>query len=135
MVDLDFFKRVNDSYGHPAGDTVLVAIAAALAQSVRKSDVLARLGGEEFIVLLPHTDLLGASGVGQNRLTQIREFHIPFANLQLRLTASVGVSTLARGAEQSPDALYTAADKALYLAKHSGRDRVELAPQADSPTA
>lgn len=135
MVDLDFFKRVNDTYGHPAGDTVLVAVAAALAHSVRKSDVLARLGGEEFIVLLPNTDLVGASGVGQKLLTQIRELHIPFANLQLRITASLGVSSLARGAEQSPDVLYTAADKALYLAKHSGRDRVELAPQADSPTA
>lgn len=135
MVDLDFFKRVNDTYGHPAGDTVLVAVAAALAQSVRKSDVLARLGGEEFIVLLPHTDLAGASGVGQKLLNQIRKLQIPFADLQLHVTASLGVSSLARGAEQSPDALYTAADKALYLAKHSGRDRVELAPQAERPTA
>lgn len=132
MVDLDFFKKVNDTYGHPAGDTVLVAVASALAHSVRKSDVLARLGGEEFIVLLPNTDLAGASGVGQKLVVQIRALQIPFANLQLRITASLGVSSLARGAEQSPDALYTAADKALYLAKHSGRDRVELAPLADS---
>ena len=135
MVDLDFFKKVNDTYGHPAGDTVLAAVASAIAHSVRKSDVLARLGGEEFIVLLPNTDLAGASGVGQKLLTQIRALKIPFANLQLRVTASVGVSSVRPGAEQSPDALYTAADKALYLAKHSGRDRVELAPQAQSPPA
>ena len=86
-------------------------------------------------MLLPNTDLAGASGVGLKLLTQIRALQIPFANLQLRVTASLGVSSLARGAEQSPDALYTAADKALYLAKHSGRDRVELAPQAESPPA
>lgn len=133
MVDLDFFKKVNDTYGHPAGDTVLVAVAGALAQSVRKTDVLARLGGEEFIVLLPNTDMPGAAGVGQKLLSQIRELQIPFAGLHLRITASLGVSHLARGAEQSPDALYTAADKALYLAKHSGRDRVELAPLYSPP--
>ena len=84
-------------------------------------------------MLLTNTDLVGASGVGQKLLNQIRALHIPFANLQLRVTASLAVSSLERGAEQSPGALYTAADKALYLAKHSGRDRVELAPRAESP--
>lgn len=135
MVDLDFFKRINDTYGHPAGDMVLVAVAGALAQSVRKSDVLARLGGEEFILLLPNTDLAGASGVAEKLLTQIRALSIPFANTQLRITASLGVSSLASGAEQDPDALYSAADKALYLAKHTGRDRVELAPQTEATPA
>ena len=128
MVDLDFFKKINDTYGHPAGDTVLVAVAAALAQAVRKSDVLARLGGEEFIVLLPNTDLAGAAKVAQKLLTHVRELPIPFAGQQLRVTASFGVSCLPQGAESTADALYASADKALYLAKHSGRDRVELAP-------
>ena len=127
MVDLDFFKKVNDTYGHPAGDTVLVAVSSALAQSVRKSDVLARLGGEEFIVLLPNTDLVGASKVAQKLLNQVRDLPIPFAGMQLRVTASFGVSCQAEGTEHTADALYASADKALYLAKHSGRDRVELA--------
>lgn len=127
MVDLDFFKKINDTYGHPAGDTVLVAVAGALAHAVRKSDVLARLGGEEFIVLLPNTDLAGAAKVAQKLLTQVRELPIPFTGQQLRVTSSFGVSCLAEGAEHTADALYAAADKALYLAKHSGRDRMELA--------
>ena len=128
MVDLDFFKKINDTYGHPAGDTVLVAVAQALTQAVRKSDVLARLGGEEFIVLLPNTDLTGASRVAQKLRTQVRELPIPFEGQVLQVTASFGVSCLAAVSEPTADALYSAADKALYLAKHSGRDRVELSP-------
>ena len=129
MVDLDFFKKINDTYGHPAGDAVLVAVAKTLCLGVRKSDVPARLGGEEFVVLLPHTDLAGAEGVAQKLLGQIRALNIPCQDVQLRVTASMGVSSVSGNA--SPiDALYAAADQALYVAKHSGRDRVELAPHA-----
>ena len=135
MVDLDFFKKINDTHGHPAGDTVLIAVANALSQGVRKTDVLARLGGEEFIVLLPNTDLAGASGLAHKLLVLIRELKIPFESTHLCITASLGVSGLAQGAEPNPDALYAAADKALYLAKHSGRDRVELAPQHQTGAA
>ncbi|OYU46642.1 MAG: hypothetical protein CFE44_01035 [Burkholderiales bacterium PBB4] len=129
MVDLDFFKKINDTHGHPAGDAVLIAVASALRLGVRKSDLPARLGGEEFVVLLPHTDLAGAEGVAQKLLAQIRALTIPCHDVQLRVTASMGVSCVSTAA--SPiDALYAAADQALYVAKHCGRDRVELASHA-----
>ena len=127
LVDLDFFKKINDSYGHPAGDAVLVAVATTLAHGVRQNDVVARLGGEEFFVLLPNTDLVGAAQVAQKLRTLIRDLPIAFENQQLRVTASFGVSCQDAPTTEPLDSQYAAADRALYVAKHSGRDRVELA--------
>ncbi len=125
MVDLDFFKKINDQYGHPAGDEVLQQVAALLKKSVRATDVVARMGGEEFIVLLPSTDRPGALAVAEKLRSALREKPLQVQGLAVPVTASLGVSGLHQGQQASIDSLYATADQALYVAKQSGRDRVE----------
>lgn len=131
MVDLDFFKKINDQHGHPAGDEVLKQVAALLSAGVRASDVVARMGGEEFIVLLPNTSQDGAIAVAQKLRQTLRaqplKVPVQGRTLLLPVTASFGVSSLDENQRASVDALYTAADQALYAAKQQGRDRVEYA--------
>jgi diguanylate cyclase (GGDEF)-like protein len=131
MVDLDFFKKINDQHGHPAGDEVLKQVAALLSAGVRASDVVARMGGEEFIVLLPNTSQDGAIAVAQKLRQTLRaqplKVPVQGRTLLLPVTASFGVSSLGENQRASVDALYTAADQALYAAKQQGRDRVEYA--------
>ena len=129
LVDLDLFKRVNDTWGHPAGDAVLVAVARVLAAGVRSTDLVARLGGEEFILLLPSTDLQVATALAERLREQVRA--LSCAPVTLPLSASFGVASLP-GRSDVPDELlhdrlYAAADAALYAAKRRGRDRVEQA--------
>ncbi|MBW7934194.1 MAG: diguanylate cyclase [Gemmatimonadaceae bacterium] len=127
MVDLDHFKRVNDTYGHLVGDEVLREVATLLQNEVRSVDVVARYGGEEFVVVLPETSLVGATTFAE----RIRE-HVaatPFAASlvePLRLTASVGVSAYPSATVNSVDDLFARADEALYRAKADGRNRVCL---------
>lgn len=131
MVDLDFFKRINDQHGHPAGDEVLKQVAALLSAGVRASDVVARMGGEEFIVLLPNTQPEGAMAVAQKLRQTLRAqpLKVPVQGhmLLLPVTASFGVSGVEAHQRASVAALYTAADQALYAAKQQGRDRVDYA--------
>jgi len=124
IVDVDNFKVVNDSLGHPCGDAVLQNIGKTLAESKRGSDCVARVGGEEFAVILPETDLDGALAAGERVCRDIRERPLQTAEHTLTVTVSIGVSSLMEGTRNSSD-LYADADRALYLAKGRGKNRVE----------
>lgn len=128
MVDLDFFKKINDQYGHPAGDEVLQRVAGLLTAGVRCTDLVARLGGEEFIVLLPNTASEGALAAAEKLRHAIRAQQLLVQGLRVPVSASIGVSGLDKVQRGVLEDLYAAADQALYVAKHAGRDRVEYAP-------
>lgn len=119
-VDVDHFKRVNDTYGHEAGDEVLRRLARTLESRLRGSDVVARLGGEEFVALLPDTDLNGAQSIAQALVTSMAEQQDPVVGT---ITVSAGVATM-RGAEDNGAAMLRRGDAALYEAKGQGRNRV-----------
>ena len=119
-IDVDHFKQVNDTYGHAQGDVVLKGLAHTLQESLRSTDLVARLGGEEFVALLPDTDLAGAINVAEElRLTIADQQH----EVVGRIFVSLGVSVLRPG-EKTAAALLKRADAALYDAKHQGRNRV-----------
>ncbi len=120
MADLDHFKNVNDRFGHEAGDQVLKAFGAAMRAQTRAMDLVARFGGEEFVVLLPHTPLEGGRIIAERMRATFAETVVP--PLREPVTASFGVAQ-ARGAETA-ESLLQCVDKALYKAKQSGRNRV-----------
>ncbi len=123
-LDVDFFKSVNDTYGHDAGDRVLQEMAGRIRGSVRGSDLACRTGGEEFVVVLPGTDLPTAERVADRiRKTVAAKSFLAAPGCHLPVTASVGVSSLAAGSDSSED-LLKRADQALYKAKREGRNRV-----------
>lgn len=128
IADIDFFKKVNDQYGHPAGDQVLKQVANLLTSTVRATDVVARLGGEEFIVLMPDTPREGAMALAEKLRSSMNQHPMQLETQVLAVTVSVGVSELAGDQYGNFDDLYVAADKALYAAKSHGRNRVEWAP-------
>jgi diguanylate cyclase (GGDEF)-like protein/PAS domain S-box-containing protein len=125
MLDIDHFKRINDTRGHPAGDAVIRALATIAKQTVRSIDTVARLGGEEFGVLLPLTDIHGAGELAERLREVIAETPVPWENDPIGFTASIGVAQLSDGTRNF-DALMADADAALYRAKHGGRNRVAL---------
>jgi diguanylate cyclase (GGDEF)-like protein len=127
LADLDDFKLVNDRFGHHAGDEVLLAFANLLRAHGRDVDVAARLGGEEFAILLPETGIDGASAGAERLRRSLAELVLPIGDngQEVRVTASFGVAELTNG--QSLDGLLRAADTALYLAKGKGKNRVEVA--------
>ncbi|MCA9534308.1 MAG: GGDEF domain-containing protein [Myxococcales bacterium] len=128
MVDLDHFKRINDEHGHAVGDIVLRETAARLRQALRETDVLARLGGEEFGALLPDTDLDGARRVAERCRELLGGAPIQVEGRpSVRVTASFGVAQLDAVAAPGPEDLLRAADMALYASKGRGRNRVSLA--------
>ena len=123
MIDIDYFKVINDRYGHPAGDTVLRSVADRILSALRPNDLVARYGGEEFIVMLPETDETGATAIAERLCTQVRA--TPFdvtPVIQPIVTVSVGVAVYPHDAD-SLQGLTEAADKAMYGAKAAGRDR------------
>ncbi|MGM0554649.1 MAG: diguanylate cyclase [Pseudomonadota bacterium] len=121
-IDFDYFKRLNDQYGHAGGDEALRRITPACAKILRDSDLMARTGGEEFAILLPETDLDGALDLSRRLLETVREVRLPDFAPDVRLTVSIGCATLR--AEESFDGLMRRADEALYQAKANGRDQV-----------
>jgi diguanylate cyclase (GGDEF)-like protein len=127
MFDIDRFKRVNDTYGHAAGDCVLRAVAAIARASLRRIDVCGRVGGEEFLVLLPEAGAEDACAAAERLRAAIASGATDCVDKTLRITVSVGVVTRAPGETTSLDALVQAADLALYAAKDAGRDRVVMA--------
>lgn len=135
MVDLDFFKHINDQYGHPAGDAALQQVAQILRQGVRSTDVLARLGGEEFVVWMPDTAHAGGLAAAEKLRQSLRDNPLDLGLVRVPVTASMGLSALDVGQRASIDALYAAADNALYAAKRNGRDRVEYADPVISPAS
>lgn len=131
MIDLDHFKRVNDSYGHAAGDLVLARTANCMRQCLREADLPARLGGEEFVVMLPETPLANAMEAAE-RIRQAIEQEPPviFEGNSISVTASVGVAMLNMGSNDI-QSIIQQADDALYQAKHAGRNRVVSAVPVD----
>jgi len=123
--DLDHFKRVNDRYGHKFGDTVLASMSALCRRILRKSDIFVRYGGEEFVAVLPETDLEGARRTAARISDQLRNTQFS-VDPPVRLTVSIGISEL-RGPEDTLEALMQRIDKAVYRAKALGRDRIEVA--------
>lgn len=134
IADIDFFKKINDRYGHPVGDTVLQQVAKVFASCVRGTDVVARLGGEEFIVLMPNTGHVGAMALAQKLRISLEQHALTVGHHTIPVTMSVGVSELAAGHSGAFEVLYAAADQALYTAKAQGRNRVELGV-VTAPTA
>ena len=124
IFDIDFFKGVNDSYGHEAGDDVLREFAERLKRGVRGIDLVARMGGEEFVVVMPETDAAYASVIAERLRRDVeREVFATRSGEALKVTVSIGVAEF-RGAADSVDALIKRADQALYAAKRRGRNRV-----------
>jgi diguanylate cyclase (GGDEF)-like protein len=129
LLDLDRFKEINDSFGHAAGDVMLRAVSRLLTSLARQGDTVARWGGEEFVVVLPETDLAGARRFAE-RLRRTIEAH---AVGDMKTSASCGVATMLP--DDSVEALLSAADQALYLAKSNGRNRTESAVRGPRPAA
>ncbi len=127
MIDLDHFKAVNDTYGHATGDAVLASFANIISQEVREVDVIGRYGGEEFLVLLPNTEVTEAMRVAERMRVAIASGQLQVQGGTLRYTASFGVAGF-DARELSLNRFIDRADAALYEAKHRGRNRVELAP-------
>jgi two-component system cell cycle response regulator len=126
ILDIDHFKRINDTYGHDAGDLVLKGFAAELHQIVRGGDLVCRLGGEEFVVAMPGLDATHAARMAERarRMIENKEFLIGGAAGPVSITVSIGLADF-RGEQDSTD-LYRRADRALYLSKSAGRNRVTL---------
>ncbi len=127
MLDIDFFKRVNDNYGHPIGDEVLKSIARRIARGVRKADVAVRYGGEEFMVILPQTKSEKVAEIGERLRAAVaaRPVRVADDQISLDVTTSVGVALFQPGSDDAAS-LIERADKALYRAKEAGRNRVEI---------
>jgi len=123
MIDIDYFKDINDAYGHPAGDAVLRRVASVIRRCSRQSDVVARYGGEEFAVILPETQLFEALQFGEKIRSAIAAED--FGGMPRRVTVSAGVPTMRDTIFGRPADLVVAADAALYRAKEKGRNRVE----------
>jgi diguanylate cyclase (GGDEF)-like protein len=126
MLDIDHFKRINDTWGHAAGDQVLQAVGKLLRDSCRVYDVPGRYGGEEFCVLLPETRLGNTSTVAERIRGRLEATELQCGDARTIVTASIGVAGLDGEGVLSPSALIERADRALYTAKNRGRNRVEV---------
>lgn len=133
LFDLDDFKSINDRFGHQVGDDVLRTLAESVGASLRAADLLARHGGEEFAVVLPHTELDQAAVVAEHIREAIRGAHFASVDGRVEVSVSAGVAQ-ARPAGDGVDALVARADRALYRAKAEGRDRVVADPVGPDPT-
>jgi diguanylate cyclase (GGDEF)-like protein len=127
MIDLDHFKKVNDTYGHQEGDVVLRSLAELMLCHLRQYDTAARFGGEEFSLILPETDPVEAAGVAERMRKSIAKMAFTGEIEKLQITASIGVATSPNPKINHAEDLLRAADDALYEAKGNGRNRVEIA--------
>jgi diguanylate cyclase (GGDEF)-like protein len=134
LLDIDHFKKLNDSYGHPAGDAALRMVAETLRHVVREGDTAARYGGEEFAVILPGNDESGALQLAERLRSALQKQRVAFEGARIQMTASFGVAVWpAAGRELEP--LLAAADRALYAAKEGGRNRVVAASSLEPPAS
>ncbi|MGD1701798.1 diguanylate cyclase [Dapis sp. BLCC M229] len=134
MLDVDYFKHYNDTYGHQQGDKCLQQVAQAISAGVKRpGDFVARYGGEEFVVILPNTPIEGALKVAENIRREIEALEIPHTTSAVSnwVTSSLGVASSNCSAESNPEMLLQAADMALYNAKKAGRNRVQTSKSAD----
>jgi diguanylate cyclase (GGDEF)-like protein len=133
IVDLDHFKQLNDTFGHASGDAVLIGVASLLKRRLRSSDTVARMGGEEFVLLLPDTDQSQAVGLLEELRIEIELYSDPDENIAIKTTASFGGTTAAAESAMNVTELLREADVALYRAKQEGRNRVKFfTPELDS---
>ncbi|HZD89579.1 MAG TPA: sensor domain-containing diguanylate cyclase, partial [Pseudolabrys sp.] len=123
LMDIDHFKRINDTHGHAAGDRALQEVVALLKSGLRDEDYIGRLGGEEFAAILPGADGLAAFAVGERLRQGVMDASLPAPQGSVQLTISAGIATLSR-ADASIEDLLRRADKALYAAKTNGRNRL-----------
>ena len=135
FIDVDFFKKYNDFYGHQKGDDVISSIAKAIKNAIRHMDFVARYGGEEFVVLLPETDANGAYAVASNIYNAIDRLEIPHAKsvVSHNITISLGVTVYRGEAEVSKEELLSIADQALYRAKALGRNQIYYQSMSAAP--
>ncbi len=135
MLDIDHFKRINDSFGHSAGDAVLRSFGQVLRESCRVYDVPGRYGGEEFCIVLPETRIGNTTAVAERIQQRLAESRFDVGDDQVAITASIGIAGLDSVADEgivTSSALIERADRALYSAKHRGRNRVEIWPASMS---
>ncbi|PSJ44781.1 GGDEF domain-containing protein [Zobellella endophytica] len=126
MLDVDHFKRINDAFGHDAGDQVLCRMAGAIERQLRRYDLCARWGGEEFLILLPATPLAQARQMAERVMTAVREISLADIDEAIALTASIGL--VQWRPDEGIDGTIQRADSALIQAKRNGRDRLQMAP-------
>lgn len=126
LVDIDSFKEINDNYGHPVGDLVLREVASVLRDGVRETDVVSRWGGDEFMILFPHTSLSDASLVADKLRALVADKNLRISGAKVELTASFGVALLSGDSDGFLEVAYRGADEALYRAKEFGSNRVEV---------
>lgn len=124
IVDIDLFKRINDSYGHKAGDRVLQLLARELKKGLRSTDFIARIGGEEFVVLLPETTGIQAKQVIDGLRANVAKLPFHFSNQPVTITFSAGIASIRSGDDE--DTLFERADRTLYIAKNAGRNQVKI---------
>ncbi|ALO42632.1 sensor domain-containing diguanylate cyclase [Pseudoalteromonas phenolica] len=126
ILDIDFFKKVNDNYGHPVGDRVISQVADVLQKEVREYDLVGRLGGEEYAVVLPNTDAKQAGVVAERMRLSIENTTIEGEQIHIKVTCSFGVAEIC-ASHNDVDDVFLSADKALYKAKQNGRNKVVVA--------
>ncbi|OGI37768.1 MAG: hypothetical protein A2V91_03755 [Candidatus Muproteobacteria bacterium RBG_16_64_10] len=124
LFDIDFFKKINDTYGHQSGDEALVAVAAILTSMSRAEDTVARMGGEEFAILLPDTNRLGTAVLAERMRIAIEKERFILGGKIVPITVSIGIASRDADPVDTVDQLLNIADKRLYLAKQSGRNRI-----------
>jgi len=125
MIDIDFFKKINDKYGHHVGDITLQHFSHEATNAIRNEDLIGRLGGEEFAVLLPNTAINSAADLAERLRKTIEDAYIEFDGQKISFTVSIGVAVL-DDENMTSTTLLNNADQALYNAKESGRNRVTL---------
>lgn len=135
MFDIDHFKKVNDTYGHVAGDRVLKNITRLIRQGMREGDILIRYGGEEFLLLLPGASKTDALRIAERIRHIVRENKVSYASSQIGITVSIGCDSYPESPVTSDQDLIANADEALYLAKNSGRDKVVMSARVSEPAA
>ncbi len=136
MIDIDHFKNVNDTHGHPVGDKYLIHIAGRIGSAIRESDMAARFGGEEFVVIAPNASLTEAASLAERIRESVAANPLRLGQVVLDNTVSIGVAEFDPEPEFGSNILedmIEKADKALYRAKQCGRNRVETWPFPDSP--
>ncbi|MGH8763610.1 MAG: GGDEF domain-containing protein, partial [Nitrosospira sp.] len=130
MTDLDFFKKINDTYGHVIGDFVLRHVAERIQAAVRDFDIVGRFGGEEFVIIMRNADLELAKVIAERIRKGVMETPLHLKELTIGITISLGVAMLRKG--ERKEALLERADAAMYEAKRGGRNRVIIARDADN---